>query len=733
MDSIYHARWITTDVELDDYSARMFQRKIEFDKKVRKAVFHVTALGIYEAYVNEKQVGKDYRFLPGWTHYSRRVQYQSYDVTKYIKDNQAILSVHVARGWFGGRISGNPGKMPFAMACALDVVFEDGTKDFYISMANDRWKAAKTKVIFSDIYDGETYDERLQLHDFQAVKTAHGYNPNDLVKQQGEYVKEQETLPALKLITTPRNERVIDFGQNMTGYVRFTVKGRIGQRFVILHAEVLDNEGCFYTDNLRGAKQRIEYISNGRVSAYSPHFSFQGFRYIRLDEWPDNVNLEDIKAIVVHSDIVRTGFFDSSSELLNKLFTNAIWGQKGNFLDVPTDCPQRDERLGWTGDAQVFAKAASYNYNVKKFFAKWLTDLALSQGTNGAVPVVVPIRYSYTGVSSAWGDAATIIPYQMYLTYGDKKILEDQYDSMASWVEYIKNSSDNPYLWNNGTHYGDWLALDVPFGTYKGKTDPYLISTVYYANSVDILRKTSIILKKRKNIILYYENLYKNIVKAFNETYWKDEKLLTDTQTAYVLALHFKLLNKDRVKTAVLNLLRKISDSNNKISTGFLGTPYILHVLADNGHADIAYKLLLEKEYPSWLYPITKGSTTIWEHWDNIKPDGTFWSKDMNSFNHYAYGAVADFMYEKVAGIRTDESKPGFANIIFEPVVTKNCELNHAKAVIKVKEGEISSSWKIEKDMIYYRFEVPKKHTATICLNKTYEVGPGEYEYTLNI
>lgn len=326
MDSIYHARWITTDVEIDDYSTRMFQRKIEFDKKVLKAVFHVTALGIYEAYVNEKQVGKDYRFLPGWTHYSRRVQYQSYDVTKYIKDNQAIISVHVARGWFGGRISGTPSKMPFAMACALDIIFEDGTKDFYISMANDRWKAAKTKVIFSDIYDGETYDERLQLHDFQAVKTAHGFNPNDLVKQQGEYVKEQEILPALKLIITPRNERVIDFGQNMTGYVRFTVKGRIGQRYVISHAEVLDNEGCFYTDNLRGAKQRIEYISNGRSSAYSPHFSFQGFRYIRLDEWSDNVNLEDIKAVVVHSDIMRTGFFNSSSELLNKLYTNAIWG-----------------------------------------------------------------------------------------------------------------------------------------------------------------------------------------------------------------------------------------------------------------------------------------------------------------------------------------------------------------------------------------------------------------------
>ncbi|MFA5341585.1 MAG: family 78 glycoside hydrolase catalytic domain, partial [Clostridia bacterium] len=555
MDSIYHARWITTDMAQDDYSARIFQRTVKFDKKVIKAFFHVTALGLYEAYVNNKRVGKDYKFLPGYTHYARRVQYQTFDVTKLIKDNQAILSVHVARGWFSGHICGDPAKMPFAIACALDVVFEDGTKDFYISMANDNWKAAKTKVIFSDIYDGETYDERIAIHDFHPVRTAYGYNPNDLVKHQGEYVKEQEILPALKLITTPKNEKVIDFGQNMTGYIRFKVKGKLGQRFVISHAEVLDNEGNFYTDNLRGAKQRIEYISNGFLSTYSPHFSFQGFRYIRLDEWTDNVNLEDIKAVVVHSDMKRTGFFESSNQLLNKLYMNTIWGQKGNFLDVPTDCPQRDERLGWTGDAQVFAKAASYNYDVKKFFTKWLSDLTLCQATNGAVPVVIPIKYSFTGVSSAWGDAATIVPFQMYLTYGDREILSDQYESMAAWVEYIKNSSDNPYLWNNGNHYGDWLALDVPSGTYKGKTDPYLISTVYYANSVDILRKSSILLKKSKKVIAYYEDLYANISKAFNEAYWQDDKLVTDTQTAYVLALYFDLLNEDRRNKAISNLV----------------------------------------------------------------------------------------------------------------------------------------------------------------------------------
>jgi len=569
----------------------------------------------------------------------------------------------------------------------------------------------------------------LELHDFQPVKIAHGYNPNDLVKHQGEYVKEQEILPALRLITSPKNERIIDFGQNLTGYVKFTVKGKKGQKFALSHAEILDNEGNFYTDNLRKAKQYVEYISNGRMSTYSPHFSFQGFRYIRLDEWPDNVKLEDVKAVVVHSDMKRTGYFESSNIFLNKLFANTIWSQKGNFLDVPTDCPQRDERLGWTGDAQVFAKAASYNFDVKKFFTKWLADLSLSQGANGAVPVVIPIRYSYTGVSSAWGDAATIIPFQMYLTYGDKKILESQYESMVSWVDYIKNSSDNPYIWNNGNHYGDWLALDVPFGTYKGKTDINLISTAYYANSVNILRKTSRILKKNQKVISYYEKLYSNIIKAFNETFWQNDKLLTDTQTAYVLALHFHLLYEDRINTAVLNLVRKLHEFNDKISTGFLGTPYILHVLADNGYAALAYQLLLEREYPSWIYPITKGATTIWEHWDNIKPDGTFWSKDMNSFNHYAYGAVVDFIYEKVAGIRIDETDPGFKNIIFKPIVLKECGLTYAKATIKTKNGDISAYWKIDGNKILYNFEVPKKSTASIYLSNSYNVGPGTYEY----
>lgn len=733
MNSINLAKWITADIEPNNDSCRMFQRTIKFEKQVKKAVLNITALGLYEAFVNGKRVGKDYRFLPGWTHYNRRVQYQSFDVTKNIIEEYADISVYVARGWFSGHIAGDPDKLHFALACSLDVVYVDETKDSFISCASDEWKAAKTSIVFSDIYDGETYDARIKPYDFKPVRLAQGYNPNDIVLQQGEYVKEHEQLSVVKLIITPKNERVLDFGQNITGYVRFKVKAKKGERFILSHAEVLDNEGNFYIENLRGAKQKIEYISNGGKSEYSPHFSFQGFRYVRLDEWQENVNISDFKAIVVHSDMKRTGYFESSNKMLNKLYENTIWGQKGNFLDVPTDCPQRDERLGWTGDAQVFCKAASYNYDVKKFFSKWLTDLSLCQAMNGAVPSVIPVKYAFTNVSSAWGDAATIVPYQMYLTYNDISILEDQYESMASWVEYIKNSSDNPYLWDTGYQYGDWLALDVPFGTYRGKTNQYLIATIYYANSVDIMKKTAVLLKKKKKVIEYYQDLYDNIKMAFNETYWKDEKLITDTQTSYVLALHFNMLNEERQKKAIANLVERIHDFGDKISTGFLGTPYILHVLAEYGYADLAYKLLLEKEYPSWMYPITKGATTIWEHWDNIKPDGTFWSKDMNSFNHYAYGSVVDFMYEKVAGIRIDESKPGFSNIILKPVITKGCGLNYAKASLITKKGTIISKWEMSKDSITYTFVVPKNTTATICLKETYNVGPGEYTYTENI
>jgi alpha-L-rhamnosidase len=731
MNTINSARWITTVLEEGNDSCRMFTRTIKTDKDIQKAVFRVTALGMYEAYINGFRIGGEFRFMPGWTYYDRRVQYQSYDVTEYIKDNEIKIEVFVAKGWFSGRIAGSmpTDKTGFALACTVDVDFTDGTDDFYCSCQKDCWKAAKTAVVFSDIYDGEIYDERIQPYDFKPVTVYAGFNANNIIEQDGEYITEHEHIKPVSLIVTPKGERVLDFGQNMTGYVRFTVTARSGEKVILSHAEVLDSEGNFYTDNLRSAKQRVEFISKGGTSVYAPHFSFQGFRYVRIDEWPGTPDLGAFEAIAVYSDMRMTGRFESSDKLLNKLYQNTIWGQKSNFLDIPTDCPQRDERLGWTGDAQVFCKAASYNFNVYRFFRKWLHDVALSQGMNGAVPETIPCRFLYAHSSSAWGDAAVICPYQMYITYGDREILEDQYESMAKWVEYVKNQGRDPYLWNTGSHYGDWLALDVPFGTYKGKTDIYLIATAYYANSVDIVRKASKILKKNKKTIRYYDDLYENIVRSFQKEYVKDNMLISDTQTAYVLALHFGLLEGKDKENAVNSLVSKIHEFNDKISTGFLGTPYILHVLAENGHSDLAYKLLLEREYPSWIYPVTKGATTIWEHWDGIRPDGTMWSKDMNSFNHYAYGAVADFMYEKVAGINPDESNPGFRHIIFKPVICRNGQLTYAKSGIVTKYGEACSAWEIKGNKVYYTFTVPKKTTASIYIGKTYEVKSGVYSY----
>lgn len=688
--------------------------------KAEKAILKITALGVYEVKLNGERVG-EFILAPGWTSYLNRLQVQSYDVTNLLKTENS-LEVTVGQGWraIANKRDGSDflGYRDTALIAELTIVYADGTAESIVT--DSSWTARESKLRYTNIYDGDIYDAT-----FKAGSARHcicvDLEKDMLIPQEGEKIVEQERMPALQIIKTPAGETVIDFGQNMTGYVEFRIKGTPGAQATISHGETLDRDGNFYNANYRSADAQIKFICDGEEHTYKSALTFFGFRYIRLENWPDEVKKENFTAIVVHSNIRRTGYFECSDETVNKLFKNIIWGQKSNFLDVPTDCPQRDERLGWTGDAQVFVRTASLNFDVKRFFEKWLRDLAADQGRDGCVPHVIPNISDDMGGSSAWSDAAVICPWEIYRTYGDKKILEDQFDSMKAWIDWMRERSENGKR-SGGFHFGDWLGLDSTEGSYKGSTPEDLIATAYYKYSTELFIKAAHALVRD---VSEYENIPTEAATAFRREYMENGRVKNATQTACVLALCFDITD-DRAATATQ--LNELVKRSGHLETGFVGTPYLLHALSDNGYAETAYDLLLRREYPSWLYPISKGATTVWEHWDGIKPDGTMWSTDMNSFNHYAYGAVADWMYGAAAGINSDPDRPGFEHIIFRPVTDRR--LDFVKASIDTRRGTVASEWRRENGRIKYIFTVPEGCCASAVIGgEKHEVGAGTHEF----
>ena len=721
---IKQANWIKSPVEMGDICP-VFKKTFTLPQRAAAAKIYISALGVYEAELNGRRIG-DFILAPGWTSYGHRVQYQEYDVGDFV-NTENTLEITLGRGWCGPftwyRSMAYPYPSP-AIICALQITFPDGSEELIYS--DESFEFAKSNILFSDIYDGEVYDSRAFEREWAPAAIC-DYPKEILIPQQGEIVREIEEIRPVDYIKTIVGDKFIDFGQNLTGYVKFKTNLPSGTVVEYRHAEVLKGKGTFtfYTENLRNAQQKVTCIANGEETEYKPHFTFQGFRYIRLDKWPGDVNLDDFRAVVVHSDIKRTGYFECSNEKVNKLFQNIIWGQKGNFLDVPTDCPQRDERCGWTGDAQVFVRAASYNFDVKKFFTKWLADVAADQFDDGGIPAIVPnMIYEMYANSAAWGDAAVICPWQIYLTYGDKDLLATQFDCMQNWVNYIRSVADADFLWTEDVeeHFGDWLALDNGEGVNDGATPKELIATAYFAYSTCLLIKAGKILGKDMS---EYESLYENIAAAFQKAYIQNGKMTSGTQTAHALALYFDLCG-DSKESIAKNLADKVVANGNKLDTGFVGTPYLLHVLSQNGYPEIAYSLLLQEEFPSWLYSVNKGATTVWEHWDGLKDDGSFWSPAMNSFNHYAFGAVADWMYGVVCGINTDENAPGFEHAVLRPVPDRR--LGYAAASIDTQFGRLSSKWTISGDKVLYEFEVPNSATVIIGDN-TYEVGKGSHQF----
>jgi alpha-L-rhamnosidase len=515
-------------------------------------------------------------------------------------------------------------------------------------------------------------------------------------------------------------------GQNMVGWVRLKVKGKKGRTVTLHHAEVLDKNGNFYTANLRAAKQQIRYTlrgdKNGEV--YEPRFTFMGFRYVAVEGYPGDLTADALTGIVVHSDMTQTGTFECSHPLINQLQHNILWGQKGNFLDIPTDCPQRDERMGWTGDAQAFARTATFNMDVAAFFAKWLQDLAAEQRPSGAVPFVIPNVLDRpdsmnVGVSAGWGDAAVIIPWTMYEVYGDKQLLQRQYASMKAYVDYIHKKSGDSLIWRGGSVFGDWLFYhpSPDHLDYHVQPDAHtnhdFISTAFFAHGADLVSRAATVLGKTDDAA-QYKDLFEKIKKVFvNEYITPNGRTISSaSQTSYVLALHFGLM-PEHLRPAALNFLKQdILRKKKHLSTGFLGTPYLCHVLSENGEAELAYDLLLQETYPSWLYPVKMGATTIWERWDGQKPDSTFQTPGMNSFNHYAYGAIGDWMYQAVAGLRL--GAPGYKHIHIEPHLTD--KLTFAKASYASNYGEIASGWERSGSKITLRVTVPPNTTATLRL-----------------
>jgi alpha-L-rhamnosidase len=689
------AEWIRAKEKMKDVCP-VFKKEWKSNKKIKEATLYSSALGIYKICLNGRGVS-DYVLAPGWTAYETRVQYQAYDITALLQEENVLTAI-VGKGWYSSPMPGwietedkeRRKKLNNAWIAELHLTYEDDTKE--IIPTDETWEYAESPVRFSEIYDGETYEAGFIPSSWKPA-IIHQWSKEILVAQEGEIIKEQERINAVSVFITPKGETVVDFGQEVTGYIEFELDAKQGEKIRILHGEVLDKEGNFFNENYRSAKSEINYICKNGKQKYSPQLTFFGFRYIKLAEFPVVPLSSMFTAVVVHSDIKRIGCLSCSNESLNKLFTNIIWGQKGNFLDIPTDCPQRDERLGWTGDAQTFIKAASYNYDVEKFFSKWLHDLKAEQGKDGAVGQVVPDYMPDCFPSAAWGDASTICPWQIYMAYGNKQILSDQFESMKKWVDYITNATTEESLWIGGEHFGDWLGLDAPQGSYRGSSREDFIASAFYAYSTSLVIKAGKVLGED---ISEYEQLHANIKKAFNRKFTE-----YNTQTECILAVWFEL-TEDKQKAAD-KLAELIKQAESKLQTGFVGTPYILHVLSGYGYTELAYTLLLRTEYPSWLYPVTKGATTIWEHWDGIMEDGNMWSNDMNSFNHYAYGAVADWVYEVAAGITPLEA--GFAKVIIAPQPDKR--LSWLRASINTRYGQVISKWEWDGTVVKYEIETP--------------------------
>lgn len=722
----FKAQMITSDFSEEETACPVFGKTFALSKKVKKARLYATAHGVYEVTLNGKTVG-DYRMAPGWTSYHNRLQYQIYDVTEQLAAENEI-AIAVANGWYKGILgfyclSNQYGTRAGAFA-ELHVEYEDGSKD--VIATDETWSVKTGEIRYSEIYMGETIDtDAPEITEGNVV--VKDFDKAVLTAQENEPVRITEKIVGKELIVTPKGEKLVDFGQIVTGVVEVHVKGEKGQKIVIRHAEVLDKDGNFYPETLRQAKSIDTFICNGEEQIFRPHFTFHGFRYICV-EGMEEFTADQFVACVTHSDMEKTGDFTCSNQKVNQLQSNITWSQRDNFLDIPTDCPQRDERLGWTGDAQVFSWTAAFNRNTALFYTKWMRDVAAESSLEKGVPHVVPdILESYS--SSAWSDVAVIVPWVVYQIYGDKGILEENWKCMHEWVDYIKNNCEENGLWQSGFQYGDWLALDKEESADRtGATDKYMIANAYYLYVTELVKKTAEVLGKDEEAKKYAE-LYETTLDAFRREYYTETgRIVSETQTGAIISLYFNLAREKDRKRILNTLLTNIGNHKNHLATGFVGTPYICHTLSENGAHEMAATLFMKEDYPSWLYAVNMGATTIWERWNSIKPDGTFDESGMNSLNHYAYGSVGDWMYRKVAGL--SQLEPGYKRFQVKPMFVKGIE--EWGTEFESVYGKIVANTSCKAGKIHVHVEVPANTTAVIVLpekEEVHEVGSGVYDY----
>ncbi len=720
------AKMITHDFDSENTSCPVFYKKFDIDKKVSRARAYVTAHGVYEMTVNGEKAG-DYRMAPGWTSYNKRLQYQVYDITELInKENE--VEITVANGWYKGIFGfdlrpDRYGDKVGAFA-ELHIFYEDGTCEKICT--DESWNVKESEILSSEIYMGEAVDTTRTDAKTGNVREK-DFDKSVLVSQENEPVRVTERIEAKEVFTDTQGNILADFGQNLTGVVELNIKGEKGQKVVIRHAETLDKNGVFYPETLRKAVSVDEYVLNGESQILSPKFTFHGFRYIKI-EGIDDPKPEMFTALVIHSDMEVTGSFESSNKKVNQLYSNVTWSFRDNFLDVPTDCPQRDERLGWMGDAQVFSWTASEIRNTARFYSKWMKDVAADSSLEKGVPHVVPdIMGQYS--SSAWSDAAVIIPWVVYQTFGDSKILSDSWKCMHEWVDYIKNHCGENGLWQSGFQYGDWLALDKEEMVDRiGATDRYMIANAYYLYVTDLVKKTARVLGY-KDAEKKYADLYEDTLEAFrNEYYTSTGRIVSETQTGEVISLFFDLAREKDRKRILEALVSNISAHKNHLVTGFVGTPYLCHVLSDNGEHELAATLFMREDYPSWLYAVNKGATTIWERWNSITPDGDFDESGMNSLNHYAYGSIADWMFRKISGI--SQLEPGYKRFRVQPMLVKG--IHDSVRTFETMYGTIESHVSCRNGRIKVKVVVPANTTAEIILPEKQDVlavGSGTYEY----
>jgi alpha-L-rhamnosidase len=656
--------------------------------EVKSARLYVSALGLYEIRLNGRKVG-DQVLAPGWTEYSKRVPSQTYDVTDLVRSGDNVVGAVLGEGWYAGRLQGGRkwGDTPALMA-QLRIDYADGSSTRVVT--DGTWKAGTGGLRRAGIYDGESYDAQLDQPGWDAPGfSAAGWasaversDPPAIEPSQAPPIRVIETLKPVAVTQPVPGTFIYDLGQNFAGWARLRVSGPAGTAVRLRFGEVLNADGTLYRANLRSAQQTDTYtLRGGGEETYEPRFTYHGFRYVEVTGFPGTPTLDSLDGRVVSTDAPAFGTFSSSNALVNQIQSNIRWGQRSNFLAVPTDASQRDERLGWTGDIQAFASTAAYNGDVSGFLGQWLQTLRDSQSSNGAYPDVAPVTCCGEG-TAGWGDAGTVVPWALYRHYGDTRVLRDNYDAMKRWIAYLQSNSNGLIRPNAG--YGDWLATaDTPLD---------LIATAFFAYSTDIVRRTALVLGDDAGAASY-ASLYAQIKQAFISRWvHADDTVGSGSQASYVLALKFGLVPDARRAGVFARLVADVTGRGNHLSTGFLGTPFLLSVLRDGGRSDVAYRVLEQDSYPSWGYMIGRGATTIWERWDGIRPDGTLQDAGMNSFNHYGLGSIGDFLYDSVGGMAPDDSAPGYRRIVVKPV--EGPGVDGASSTVRTTYGTAATAWK---------------------------------------